>query len=195
MIPPFLNLTMRSADELLADLQACRQLRHLGDDERQAVILSAFEARDNGFPYQEPKHPNSHNLCERCGNPRSKYSHGTGLCPACYRARAAEQRQTLWTEDVFEIAMTRHGYRCDTCEQVTAIPADRVEAAATRILENMDGKVRVMLCKTCAQKFQAFSTREFQRNVRSDSPDIDKIMMAFIAYEVHKAAMRVVQAA
>lgn len=45
MIYTYANETVRSADGLLADLSACRQLRHLKDDERADVVLRAFQDR------------------------------------------------------------------------------------------------------------------------------------------------------
>lgn len=42
MIEPFTNATVRTADDLSADLGACRQLRHVSSAEKQAIVQFFF---------------------------------------------------------------------------------------------------------------------------------------------------------
>jgi hypothetical protein len=147
----------------LADLSACRQLRHLSDTQRNAVVHYFFEGSER--PMAEGK----------------KVKHGGG----CYFA---------WTYQASEVAFENFGAACDCCKAVVQIPHERLRGAADRALDNLDGRVRLMLCKECSMKFTAFAQRQFDREVRVPyTPELEKMMVAWLAHEVRLSARRILQ--
>lgn len=193
MILPFTNLTVRSADDVLADLAACRQLRHLTDDERQAVVTSAFDELRRPAPYRALKHPSLDNLCDGCGKQRSIFSHGIGLCPSCYRHRAAMLITTVRVSAVFKIAIREHGFACDICSRATKPKEiEALERAVDHALNNLDGRVALMLCPKCTTLFKGFCSREFSRDATAiNREDYGKLTLAYLAFEVRKIARRI----
>lgn len=154
MTPSFINGTVRSASDLLADLQDCRVLRHLLDSERAAIIGRCFsDAKGFGRIY-------------------------------------------VRTTDAFAMAFERHGYSCDTCQEISEVSEDRLRYAADRALANLDGRVMLLLCKGCSTKFHSFCRREFNREARDRyTQETESMMLAWIAHEVHRHAIRIERAA
>jgi hypothetical protein len=188
---PLLNLTVRSAGDLLADLTACRQFRHLTDSDRHAVCTQAFSPHRH--EYQAPVYKTSMGLtCSVCGRPRSDHGaiNKTSKCIACYRNTAIER--VVWIADAFTLVMQNYGYSCDTCGEVVEVKDGDCRRAADRALDNLDGIARLLLCKRCSIKFKAFATREFDREARSKfDSGLEKIMVAFLAKQVYILARRV----
>lgn len=184
----FQNLTARSAGDLLADLAACRQLRHLTDADREMVAKEVFAP--NRAQYMPPKMTKLGQICSQCKRPKSDNATIHGLCQACYRNNAVER--VVWMSDAFQVAMKHYGYSCDCCATVVEVSDEDARRAGDRALENLDGKSKLMLCKKCNTRFKAFATREFDREVRTrfDS-ELEKIMVAFVAQTVLTEADRV----
>lgn len=155
----FINATARSASDLLADLQACRQLRHVSDIDKQAIIHFFFGEIENGL--LEGK------------------SLSTG-------------RYFVWSHEAFEEAVSVHGHACDCCDAIVEVEERHWRYAADRMLNNMDGELRLMLCRVCSERFGRFCQRHFQREVRVPwSRDLEQMMLAFIAHELGCEARRV----
>lgn len=53
MIPPFQDHTVRSADDLLADLTLCRQLRHVSTEAKAAIADEIFGDRTYRYVWME----------------------------------------------------------------------------------------------------------------------------------------------
>lgn len=149
MFPGFQNFTVRSAGDLLADLNSCRQLRHLTELQRASIVTDSFAAR----------------------RPRTTF---------------------VWVAEAFALAMTRYGYSCDICAEVVIFNADHARKAADRALDNLDGYLKLMLCQKCGGKYINFAKREYDREARMTyCPDLEKIMLAFIAFEIIRMHGRV----
>lgn len=191
----FIDHTKRSADELLADFSACRQLRHISAQARQELIRLTFMVVAKCiYGHKQIKHPDPTNLCSNCGAPRSKYSGGTGLCYRCYGISG----EVLWVEDVFMTAVRERGFSCDACGSVYK-PKDEEHQrrAVLNMLENMDGAVKPVLCLDCATDFKKFASRSFGKACWRTAPgrDIEKILLAWFAQKVKVLAERVKNAA
>lgn len=148
MIAGFTLGSVRSVSDLLADLSACRQLRHLSAEQREKVAVTAFANRDRVLFVR------------------------------------------LW--EAFRDAFLAHGYCCDICGDVTAISADRGRYAADRALDNLDGLMKLCLCRFCSRKFSVFAFRHFGVEVRARySADLERIMLAYIAAEILSTTKRI----
>lgn len=94
--------------------------------------------------------------------------------------------------EAFMEAFSAHGYQCDLCDKVTEVREDRWRHSADRALSNLDGIVKLMLCPTCSGRFESFCSRQFSRDVRVPySPDLEQMMLAFVAHEVGVEARRI----
>lgn len=163
----FINATARSASDLLADLQACRQLRHVSDIDKQAIVQFFFGEIENS-------------LLENKRLPGTKGSGPNG-----------GGRYFVWSREAFEEAVSVHGVSCDCCNSIVAVSEDRWRWAADRMLHNLDGEVRLMLCSVCSARFSRFCSRHFQREVRVPwSRDLEQMMLAFLAHELGCEARR-----
>lgn len=182
---------MRSAADLVADLKACRQFRHLTDADREAIAEQAFHPHRH--EYQPPKYNVTKTIpCDTCGRPKT--DNGCTRCLACSRNAATER--VVWASDAFAVAMQHHGYSCDTCAVVIEVADEDARRAGDRALDNLDGLARLFLCKECSKHFKAFATREFDREARSRfDRDLEKIMVAFIASRLQREARRFVREA
>lgn len=155
----FINATARSASDLLADLQACRQLRHVSDIDKQAMVHFFFGEIESGL-LESRKLPNG--------------------------------RYFVWLHEAFEEAVSVHGYSCDCCGSIVEVREDCWRYAADRMLHNLDGQARLMLCDVCSSRLSRFCSRHFQREVRILwSRDLEQMMLAFIAHELGCEARRV----
>lgn len=160
MIPTFTNSTARSAGDLLADLQACRQLRHVTADQMRSVVRFFFGDIE-------------HALLEGRALPNGRYF--------------------VWEQEAFEEALSLHGFSCDLCGAVEEVSESRWRAAAERLLENMDGKTKLCLCRICSSRFSTFCTKYFQREVRVLwTRELEQMMLAFVAHELGREAWRVI---
>lgn len=149
----FTNHTVRSAEDLSADLAACRQLRHTSPAERNGVVEASF---------------------------------GEISSPVSF----------VWVYRAFEIAFSRHGAACDCCGDIVKIPHNRLRAAADRALDNLDGRLRLMLCAPCSTSFTTFCRREYDREARLPySADLEKMMLAWVAQQVVKKASAIKRSA
>lgn len=148
MIPIFNNWTTRSAGDVLADLSACRQLRHVGDGKLRTIAAECFGAVD-------------------------------------------APRTFVWVYEAFVRAFARYGYICDTCDTVTKIEDHKWRMAADRALDNLDGRVKLMLCEGCYRQANQFTQKTFGRELRAlYSDDLEKMMLAFIAMKTRKEAIK-----
>lgn len=148
-----------SADDLLADLKACRQLRHVSMEKLMEVV---------GFFFGDIEH----SLRE------GKRLPGTN----CFFVQ---------NQLAFEEAISVHGVCCDICGIVLEVPESKWRYAATRVLENLDRDVKLVLCEVCDRRFVRFCEKHFQRTVRIPwSRDLEQMMLAFIASEVGLEARR-----
>ena len=183
----FIDNTRRSTKELLADLATCRQFRHLSEGDRLGAIKETFLTMAELWMGREAiKHPNPSNPCTGCGQPRSKWSYGPGLCHKCYAAKGLEERD-LWVEDVFEFAVSLHGIKCDSCGDIHHARIDAEKRfLAKQILENMVGIVRPVLCQGCAQDFKSFCSRNYgQASWRTAPPRyLERMALAWFAQKV-----------
>lgn len=188
----FVNNTVRSAGETLADLAACRQFRHLNDAGRSSVI-DETAAKVKAAMCRFTKHPDADNPCLGCGEPRSKFSLGIpGLCWNCYIYRTTD----FWIEDVFATAIKMYGFSCDHCGDVEAVEADQQQAAAYRIASNLEGKVAPILCSKCGQQLKAYCSKHFGRGWRAaPSRNVEKMAIAWFAQKVKVLAEEVKRAA
>lgn len=101
-------------------------------------------------------------------------------------------RLYVYVSAAFEDAFGWHGYSCDICGEVTEISEDKLQYAADRALSNLDGLTKLMFCYGCSRKFAVFSMRHFNIEVRSRySPELERIMLAYIAAELLRATTRV----
>lgn len=100
-------------------------------------------------------------------------------------------RTFVWTYEAFIRAFATHGYSCDTCDTVTQIDQSKWRTAADRALDNMDGRVKLMLCDLCFRQAHAFAQKTFGRELRAPySEDTEKMMIAFIALQTRKEATK-----
>lgn len=156
MIALLQDATSRSADELSADLRACRQLRHVSTEALATLVAACF----------------------------STVSH------------ALYHRRFIRVATAFEQAFATHGYSCDTCSAITEPEPTRLRYAADRALANIDGRVKLLLCKNCSGRFKAFCHRTFDRDPHIPySDDLEQMMIAWIASAVSREAKRVERAA
>ena len=133
--------TVRSVSDLLADLSACRQLRHVSIEDKLKCAELAF-------------------------------SH-------------IGKRIYVWLWEALEEAFQWHGYACDICGNVTEGSQEYGRKCAERAIDNMDGQVKLMLCRLCSNRFTSFSWRFFDRDVRVRwTPELERIMLAYVAFEV-----------
>lgn len=194
----FIDHTKRSASELLADLSACRQFRHMSRRYHMAVIERAFQAvaKDWQVP-RSVKHPDRDNPCTNCGRPRSKFNLGRpGLCYRCYASDGKNIRE-LWVEDVFMTAILMRGFSCDACDAVTTPGEEESRNAAIKMLENMDGAVKPVLCPHCETNFKQFCSTNYGKGAWRMSPDrdVEKMTLAWLAQKVKVLAEAVRSAA
>lgn len=194
----FVNNTKRSAGELLADLTACRQFRHISDDGKKKIICGSYEYMAKLWMGKNAvKHPDPNNPCANCGRPKSKLSPGPGLCFRCYASEAVETRE-LWVEDVFAEAVSKRGFKCDCCDDICH-PQDDDETrfAVIRMLNNIDGAVQPVLCLSCFQDFKTFCSRNFGlRSWRTAHPrDVEKMAIGWFAQKVKVLAEQRMRAA
>lgn len=111
----------------------------------------------------------------------------------------AEQRKLPGTgrffvraQEAFEEAVSTHGASCDICGGKSTVEERKWRWAAQRMLENLDGFVKLMLCPTCSTRFARFCSRHFKRETRIPwSTELEQMMLAFIADEVGREARRV----
>lgn len=193
----FVNHTKRSADELLADLSRCRQLRHISPSYQKAIIERTFLAVAKCWIGREAiKHPNPNNLCTNCGKPRSKFSVGVGLCYRCYASDGMETRE-LWVEDVFLTAIEMRGFTCDACAQVSEPPEGERRNAVHAMLQNIDGAVRPILCPVCGQDFKRWCSSNYGRGSwrTAHYRNVEKMALGWFAQKVKVLAEKVVKAA
>lgn len=190
----FVNSTKRSAGELLADLSACRQFRHLDDAKRQEAVSRTYVwMAECWMGPKAVKHPDPSKPCVSCGTPRSKYSGtGAGKCFRCY-ALESESARDLWVEDVFAMAAEHFGFTCDGCDEIAHTEATRI--VAVRALENFDGAVKPVLCPRCDKDFKSFASRNFGRGAWRTTyyRDGEKMALAWFAQKVKRLAERVKQ--
>lgn len=182
----FIDHTKRSAAELSADLSACRQFRHVSRDYHKTIIERTFLAAAKCWIGREAiKHPNPNNLCTNCGKPRSKFSTGVGLCYRCYASDGINTRE-LWVEDVFLTAVQMRGFTCDACGQVAEPQEDERRNAVIRMLENIDGAVKPILCPTCAQDFKRWCSSNYGRGSwrTAHFRDVEKMALGWFAQKV-----------
>lgn len=148
MFPVFQNGTVRSDSDLLADLMACRQLRHLSSQDYSDIVSDAFSTRAGKF-----------------------------FC---------------WTADAFALAFLRFGYKCDICGKSVPVEEPTHRKVAERALDNLDGLLKLLCCQSCERRFGGFCKKEFGREVRAlYTPDLERMMLAFIASEVCRVYARV----
>lgn len=197
----FIDHTKRSASELLADLAACRQFRHISADYRQKIIDRSFLAIAKAWMGPKAiKHPDPNNLCTNCGQPRSKYNQGgPGLCYRCYASEGVNIRD-LWVEDVFQQAVRMRGFSCDACGTVQHFKEgedDEARNAVIQMLDSLDGKVKPVLCGECTTAFKAYTSRYFGKSAwRHASPrDLEKMTLCWFALKVKLLAERKCRAA
>lgn len=158
----FANHTARSASDLLADLRASRQLRHVSGDDLQKIVHFFFGDDGNEGGYKKGGLP------------------------------GVPGRWFVWTEEALEEAVSIHGVSCDLCGQVDEVDEDRWRKAAVRLLDNLDGRVKLCLCGACDQRFERFCSKTFNREVRVlYTTDLEKMMLAGIANELKTIARRV----
>lgn len=189
----FIDHTRRSASELLADLSACRQLRHISVAYRQRIIEETYLLMAQLWMEREAiKHPNPNNPCTNCGQLRSKFSYGPGLCYRCYACKGIEERD-LWVEDVFWQAIHMRGFTCDACGKIKK-PRDDKEArnVVSNMLDSMDGEVRPVLCLTCISDFKSFCSRSYGKASwrHAEKRDLEKMVLGWFAQKVKVAADR-----
>lgn len=136
------------------------------------------------------KHPNPNNPCIACGRPRSKTSIHQGLCLKCYAVKGIQERD-LWAEDVFEMAVRLYGVKCDACGNIHHARIEQEKRIiADRVLENLSGQVKPILCQNCAGDFKAFCSRNYgQGSWRSGHPrHVERMALAWFAQKVKVSA-------
>lgn len=193
----FLDHTKRSADELSADLAACRQFRHIAERGREKIIGEAYLAIAKCWMGPKAiKHPNPNDLCTNCGTPRSKYGSGSGLCYRCYASSGIYTRE-LWIEDVFLLAVELRGFTCDVCNEVHRPQEAAKRNTVGRILANLDGGVKPVLCGGCETDFKSFCSRSYgSRSWKyAQERDIEKMALGFFAQKVKVLAEQVKRSA
>lgn len=189
----FIDRTKRSADELLADLSACRQYRHVSRKYQKDVIAQAFLALAKAWMGPKAiKHPNPNNLCSNCGTPRSKFSCGVGLCYRCYATTGIETRE-LWVEDVFGKAIEMRGLSCDACDEVFRPSEEEHRNAIAAVLANIEGAVQPILCPACTTDFKRFCSQNygFKAWRLATSRDLEKMAIGWLAQKVKVLAEQV----
>lgn len=183
----FVDNTRRGAGELLADLASCRQFRHLTDEQRQAALKETFTLLAELWMGREAvKHPNFGNPCTACGGPRSKHRTNPGLCFKCYAVKGIQERD-LWAEDVFETAVGLYGVKCDACGDVYHARIEQEKRViADRILDNLGGQVKPILCQDCGGDFKSFCSRNYgQGSWRTGHPrQVERMALAWFAQKV-----------
>lgn len=190
----FVDHTKRSASELLVDLSACRQLRHISENYQHKIIEQAYIALARAWMGPKAiKHPNPNNPCTNCGQPRSKFNYGPGLCYRCYGSKGISERD-LWIEDVFLLAVEMRGYKCDACDETCkGYNDDENRNAVINMLDSMDGAVKPALCRGCLQDFKCFCTRRFGKASwrHAKARDLEKMILCWVAQKVKSLAERV----
>lgn len=158
-----LNWTARSASDLLADLNACRQLRHTKAAQRESVVRYFFGDVENALK-EKKRLPRVH-------------------------------RYFVWTYEAFEVAFAHFGCSCDCCPAIVDVDEKQLRRSADRALDNLDGRVRLMLCIACSRHFTRFCSRYFDQEVRVPFDDgLERMMVAWLAFEVRQNAKRFINA-
>lgn len=105
---------------------------------------------------------------------------------------AIDGRPVIRLTAAFADVVSAHGYSCDTCGTIVDVPAEKIRQAADRILDNLDGRVRLLLCQRCSGWFDRFCLKEFGRSARASFNDeLEQMMLAFIAAATRKIAKTV----
>lgn len=103
---------------------------------------------------------------------------------------AAKPRSYIRLDEVFGAFLSEFGCACDCCGTMNPVPADRVRRGADRMLSNLDGLTKLILCKECSNSFDSFCRRRFHRDTRVVySAELESMMLGFIAWKVKCAAI------